>query len=585
MTSPGTAGRRAGGTRVVFPAPGGASSTTLDESVNVRTIEGRTASIGSGDGIDMKSCGREGIYAGEPTMKSDAGKTDSIWTATADIPAGTPLTENTQTNVCVVGAGIAGMTTAYLLAKDGLSVIVLDDGVIGGGETGRTTAHLSFALDDRYSELERLHGERGARLAAESHRAAVDQIEQIVKDENIDCDFRRVDGYLFLAPGKDVEELEEELEAAHRAGLTDVRMVDRAPISGFNTGSTLLFPNQGQFHPVKYLEGLAKAIERDGGRIHTRSHVESVQGGENPSAKIQNGPTVRAKCIVVATNTPFNDWVTIHTKQAPYRTYAIGVLVPKGSTPTALYWDTLDPYHYVRVQPYSDKHEVLIVGGEDHKTGQATDTDSRFDRLEAWARQVFSNLGVVEYRWSGQVMEPVDGLAFIGHNPGDDNVFIATGDSGHGMTHGTIAGMLISDLIQNRDNEWKKIYDPSRKSFKAAGEFARENLNVARQYVDYVTGGDVKNEEDIAQGTGAVVRRGFQKVAIYCDETGMLHEMSAICPHLGCVVDWNDTEKTWDCPCHGSRFSALGKVVNGPANVDLAPAEDNDPIDTIPAVQ
>jgi Rieske Fe-S protein len=191
----------------------------------------------------------------------------------------------------------------------------------------------------------------------------------------------------------------------------------------------------------------------------------------------------------------------------------------------------------------------------------------------------------VEFRWSGQVMEPVDGLAFIGRNPGEDNVFIATGDSGHGMTHGTIAGMLISDLIQNRDNDWKKLYDPSRKTLKAMGEFAKENLNVAAQYVDYVTGGDVKDAEEIAQGSGAIVRRGVQKLAIYRDEAGVLHEMSAICPHLGCVVDWNDTEKTWDCPCHGSRFSALGKVVNGPANTDLSPAEDNDTIDTVPAVQ
>ena len=337
----------------------------------------------------MKSCGCAGIYAGEPTMKSDAGKTDSIWMSTADIPVGSPLTEDVETNVCVVGAGIAGMTTAYLLAKDGLSVIVLDDGVVAGGETGRTTAHLSFALDDRFTELERLHGERGARLAAESHRAAVDRIEQIVADERINCDFLRLDGYLFLGPGQDVRDLEYELEAANRAGLTDVRMVDGAPIPGYATGKALLFPEQGQFHPVKYLEGVAKAIEREGGRIHTRSHVESIHGGENPSVKVQNGPTVKAKCVVVATNTPINDWVKIHTKQAPYRTYVIGVLVPKRHIPTALYWDTLDPYHYVRLQPFSDKQDVLIVGGEDHKTGQADNTDARFDRLESWARQFF----------------------------------------------------------------------------------------------------------------------------------------------------------------------------------------------------
>ena len=518
-------------------------------------------------------------------MKSDAGKTDSIWTTTADIPVGVQLTEDAKTNVCIVGAGISGMTTAYLLAKEGVSVTVLEDGVIASGETGRTTAHLSFALDDRYTELERLHGERGAQLASESHQAAVTQIEAIVSEENIDCDFSRLDGYLFLAPGQERSLLEEEMEAGQRAGVPNLRIVDRAPIEGFNTGPALLFPNQGQFHPVKYLGGVAAAIERMGGRIHTRTHVKSIEGGGQPSVTTDSGKTIRANAVVVATNSPINDWLTIHTKQAPYRTYVIGALVPKGSIPKALYWDTADPYHYVRLQPHSPTHDCLIVGGEDHKTGQADDTESRFDRLEAWTRKVFPHIQIVEYRWSGQVMEPVDGLAFIGRNPGDENVYIATGDSGHGMTHGTIAGMLIRDLIHHRDNEWAKIYEPSRKSVKSLGEFTKENLNVAAQYVDYVTGGDVKTADEIAPGSGAVLRRGLQKVACYKDETGIVHELSAICPHLGCVVDWNNTEKSWDCPCHGSRFNALGKVVNGPANKDLDPADDDEPVAPIPVVQ
>lgn len=518
-------------------------------------------------------------------MKSDAGKTDSIWTATADIPVGTALVESTETNVCIVGAGIAGLTTAYLLARDGLSVVILEDGLVAGGETGRTSAHLSFALDDGYVKLERLHGERGARLAAESHRAAIDAIERIVNEENIDCEFRRVDGYLFLAPGQDIADLEDERDAANRAGIADARIVDRAPIPGYDTGAALLFPNQAQFHPLKYLNGLARAIERDGGSIHTRTHVEKVQGGVSPFVKAQGGPTVHAKSIVVATNTPINDWVAIHTKQAPYRTYVIGALIPKGSTPAALYWDTQDPYHYVRTQPHTDRHDLLIVGGEDHKTGQAHDTEDRFDRLESWTRNVFSHVGIVEYRWSGQVLEPVDALAFIGRNPGEDDVYIATGDSGHGLTHGTIAGILISDLIQSRDNDWIKIYDPSRRTLKAAGAFAKENLNVAMQYVGRVTAGDVDDADRIEPGAGAVVRRGLQKIAIYKDEAGATHELSAICPHMGCVVDWNVTEKTWDCPCHGSRFSALGKVVNGPANTDLGLADEDDPIDVVPAVQ
>jgi glycine/D-amino acid oxidase-like deaminating enzyme/nitrite reductase/ring-hydroxylating ferredoxin subunit len=510
-------------------------------------------------------------------MKSDGGKNDSIWTATAEVPPYPPLNENLTTNVCIVGAGIAGITTAYLLAREGKSVVVLDDGAVAGGETGRTTAHLSFALDDRYVALERMHGEKGARLAAESHGEAIDKIEEIVSEERIDCDFTRLNGYLFMPAGGDLEFLERERDAAHRAGLTDVRLIDRVPLRDYNTGPALLFPRQAQFHPIKYIAALCNAIESAGGRIYTGTHVEKVEGGSDALVTTSGRHTIKAHHAVVATNTPVNDWVAIHTKQAPYRTYVIGALVPKHSVNPALYWDTGDPYHYVRLQPLSNVHDILIVGGEDHKTGQAHDTDNRFDALESWARQLFPMIEFVEFHWSGQVMEPVDSLAFIGRNPMDKgNIYIATGDSGHGMTHGTIAGMLITDLIQDRDNDWAKLYDPTRKPYRAAAEFARENLNVARQYVDYVTRGDVKDADQIPRGTGAVIRRGFQKVAAYRSDAGELHEMSAICPHLGCIVDWNETEKSWDCPCHGSRFDPQGRVINGPANANLAPTEDKD---------
>jgi Rieske Fe-S protein len=242
--------------------------------------------------------------------------------------------------------------------------------------------------------------------------------------------------------------------------------------------------------------------------------------------------------------------------------------------PHALYWDTLDPYHYVRLQRTGEAHELLIVGGEDHKTGQADDAAARFDRLAAWMRLRFPRTGPIAIRWSGQVLEPVDGLAFIGRNPRDEpNVFLATGDSGHGMTHGTIAGLLLTDLILGRENPWGTLYDPSRVSLRAAKDFATENLNVAARYVEWATPGDVSSAEEIAPGTGAVLRSGLAKVAAYRDPSGALHRHSAVCPHLGCVVHWNPAETSWDCPCHGSRFDPLGKVVNGPANRDLAPLE------------
>ena len=510
-------------------------------------------------------------------MKPTSGTTLSVWAATADTPERAPLGKDTSANVCIIGGGIAGLTTAYLLAREGKSVIVLDDGPIGGGMTARTTAHISNALDDRFYELERLFGEEGSRLTAQSHTSAIDRIEAIARQEKIDCEFERVDGYLFIPPDGRMKVLEDELPAAHRAGLTDIRRLDRAPLESFDTGPCLHFPRQGQFHPLKYLTGLAQAIERDGGQIFTGTHADEIEGGADAHVTATSGYTITAEAIVVATNSPVNDLVAIHTKQAPYTTYVIGARIPRGSVPTMLLWDapaeTGDPYHYVRIERAGD-HDVLIVGGEDHKTGQQHDGNQRWGKLEQWARNRFPMAEEIEFRWSGQVMEPIDGLAFIGQNPADaDNVFIATGDSGMGMTHGTIAGILLTDLIMGRANPWTELYNPSRKTLAAAKDFAEENINVAAQYTDLVTPGDVKSVEEIARGQGAVLRRGLSKLAAYRDEDGTLHTVSAICVHLGCVVTWNSAEKTWDCPCHGSRYDALGSVVNGPANSDLPPAD------------
>jgi nitrite reductase/ring-hydroxylating ferredoxin subunit len=320
------------------------------------------------------------------------------------------------------------------------------------------------------------------------------------------------------------------------------------------------------------MSGLARAFTRLGGRIHTRTHADKIEGGEAARVHTAAGHTVTSSAVVVATNSPVNDLISIHTKQAPYRTYVVGAQVPSGSISRMLLWDTEDPYHYVRLQTIKDgtgqpTHDVLIVGGEDHKTGQAEDGDERFRRLREWTRERFPAAVEFEFQWSGQVLEPSDGLAFIGRNPSDaPNVFIATGDSGHGMTHGTIAGMLIKDLILGRENRWAALYDPSRVWSSATRDFVTENLNVAAQYADYLTGGEVASADEIAPGTGAVMRRGLKKVAVFRDDAGALYEHSAVCTHLGCVVAWNDREKSWDCPCHGSRFaSADGHVLNGPA--------------------
>lgn len=517
------------------------------------------------------------IIVKENKPERTSGANISCWFDEAPEIKFSPLNQNTSADVVVVGGGIAGVTTAYQLSKNNFSVILIEDGNIGSGETGRTTAHISNALDDRYFRIEKSFDNETSRLAAESHTEAINFIERIVIENNIICNFERVNGYLMLHPSDDEESLREELNAAKRAGL-HVELIETAPDIIAAGNKFLKFPNQGQFHPLKYLSGLCKIILNNKGFIYTDTHVKEIN---NKGVETSNGYKVNAKYVVVATNSPINDVVKIHNKQAPYRTYVVAARVPKNSISHSLWWDTgnhkstwqVYPYHYVRIHPYSSEFDLLIVGGEDHKTGQADEEnisgEERFAALKNWAKNHFPIMEEVLFRWSGQVMEPVDHLGLIGRNPDDENIFIATGDSGNGITHGTIAGILISDLIAGKKNKWEEIYNPSRISLSAAGTYLQENLNVAKQYVDFITPGDIDSLKELKNGEGAIIRDELWKAAVYRDETGKLHIFSAVCPHLKCIVNWNNTEKSFDCPCHGSRFSTLGRVINGPANVDL----------------
>ena len=491
----------------------------------------------------------------------------SLWSATSKEPSIPALDKNIDADVCIVGAGIAGMTTAYLLVREGKSVILLDKSQIGSGETAHTTAHLSNVIDAGYREIERLHGAKGARLVAQSHTAAIAQIESIISEENIDCDFERLDGYLLSSDRNSHKKLQEEWQAAKRAGL-QVRKLKQSPFD-LEFGPCLRFARQAQFHPLKYLAGLARAIKRLDGRLFRGAEAKEIRGGKTVKIHTKGHAIVSAGAVVVATNTPINDLGKIYAKQEAYRTYVIGALVPAGSTPKALYWDTEDPFHYVRLQRMhanGKTQDLLIIGGEDHKTGQAEGIEGRFARLATWGREHFPGIKEIAFRWSGQVMESMDGLAFIGRNPKDDpNVYIVTGDSGAGLTHGTIAGILLRDLIVGRDNPWATLYDPARKTPRAAGTFPRENPKAGGEYAHWLTPGEVGTVEEIKPGMGAVIRRGSSKIAVSRDDTGRLHQCSAVCTHLGCIVSWNSTERTWDCPCHGSRFAPDGKLLNGPA--------------------
>lgn len=508
-------------------------------------------------------------------MDPSSGITQSVWMATAQTPVSPSLKKKEKTDVCIVGAGIAGMSCAYHLCKTGKSVIVLDDGRIGGGETERTTAHISNAFDDRYYVLEGIHGKKAAKLTAQSHTAAIDFIEQTVKSEKIDCNFLRLPGYLFVPPGESTDVIDKELRAANQAGLSGVKRLDKVPDISFHTGPCLLFPDQAQFHPLKYLSGLAEAIKRMGGVIHNGSRVVRIQGGDSAVVDTADGKSVACKHIIIATNAPTHDNVQIYSKQAAYRTYVIGLEIPRNNVKQALYWDTLDPYHYVRLAGVAEgKYDVLIVGGEDHKTGQPSDEDKPYGALERWAKKHFPQTGEVLYRWSGQIMETIDSLAMIGRLPSDEpNVYIVIGDSGQGITNGTIAGMLLTDLITGKKNPWAELFDPARVPVKAAKEFFKENLNVAKKFTDWVQPADVTSEKAVKPGHGAVIRDGIKRIALYRDEKGSIHRLSAVCPHKGCIVNWNDGEKSWDCPCHGSRYKADGTLVNGPSGMDLKPVK------------
>ena len=501
-------------------------------------------------------------------------ETVSVWQETTPaLPADRKARE--QCDICIIGAGIAGLTAAYLLRRENRDVQVIDAFGVGAGETGRTTAHLTAVLDDRFAHLERLFGESATRLAAGSHAAAIDQIERNVRESEIDCDFERLDGVLLASAPWQVDLLNREAVAARKAGFTDLVAVNSFDVPGVRfKGPALRFPRQAQFHVGRYLQGLARDFTARGGHIETGVRAISVQPGKMAIVVLEGHSAIRARHVIVATNTPFIDRVKMHTKQAAYRTYVVGFRVQAGAFPPMLLWDLEEPYHYVRLVRNVDGGEVLLVGGEDHKTGQEEDPALRFSRLTDWARANFAGLGEASYRWSGQVMEPVDGLGFIGRNPGDDNIYVVTGDSGNGMTHGTLGGMIISHLIAGRENAWADLYDPSRKNLQAVGSFIDENANVLGHLVgDWIGRGEVKQRREIPLGSGAIVRDGIGLLAVYRDQDGVFHELSAACTHLGCVVRWNGVEKSWDCPCHGSRFAPDGTVLNGPA---VKPLENRD---------
>ena len=498
-------------------------------------------------------------------------RTKSLWmdTPVTKVPS---LDGDHKADVIIIGSGIAGLSTAYELAVRGRKVIVLDRGTIGSGMTAHTTAHLASAFDDRYADLIKARGVEAARVTYQSQASAIDRIEAIQREEKIKCDFARLDGYLFLAPGVPASELDEELDACSQAGVPVFDTTDPTPLHTKNLVRSLRFPDQARFHPLKYLAGLTKAIQRHGGRLFADTAVESaLEENDAVVVKTDKG-TIRAADVVFATNSPIGGSVALHTKQAPYRTYVVAATLPTDSLTDALYWDTLDPYHYVRLQPHSERQNVVIIGGEDHKSGEADDGEARFAALERWARKRLPKMGKITHCWSGQVMEPVDYTGFIGRNGNDKHRYLITGDSGQGITNSVIGAMLVTDLIATGRCSWEETYDPDRAMTDNVTDFLSENVTAIKSFAEYLTPGDISSIEGLKPGEGGIFRKGLKKLAACRDEGGELHVRSATCTHMGCIVRWNSLEQCWDCPCHGSQFAPDGNPLNGPAVAPLAEA-------------
>ncbi|TGP85996.1 MULTISPECIES: FAD-dependent oxidoreductase [unclassified Mesorhizobium] len=510
-------------------------------------------------------------------MNARGEQTRSLWMKIDVYPDAPKFLGKKSCDTVIIGSGIAGLSVAYELSSTGHKVIVIDRGAIAGGMTSRTTAHLAPICDDGLSALINLRGEETARLFQESQEAAVARIQQNVEELAIDCNFRRLDAFLFPAMGVGLEEArdqrKQEFDAARKVRAA-AELVTGVPLKGFETAPVLRYPNQATFHPLRYLRGLATAIRDKGGRMFANSPVISVEELREGRVLVStvNGGVIEAASAVVATNSPINDRFQLHTKMSPYRTYAMAFTLPRGDIPDALFWDTGDPYHYVRMDPGPGSVDYLIAGGADHKSGEADDGDVRFEAIEAWIRALVPALGNEVTRWSGQVLDTIDYCAFIGLNPGSKSVYVVTGDSGQGMTHGALSGMLLKDLIVGKENPLAAVYEPSRKMSSGVVNYVRENLSAVKNLAGYLLPGELKSLKELVPGQGGILREGIHKIAACRDRSGKLHLLSPVCTHSGCEVVWNSTEQCWDCSCHGSHFAPDGTVLNGPAVAPLEPA-------------
>lgn len=472
-----------------------------------------------------------------------------------------------QVDVAIVGGGITGLSAGLRLVAEGKTVALLEAKRLLSGETGRTSGHLTALVDGKYHKLIRDFGVDEARLVLRSSQEAIERIERNVSLLRIDCDFHRVSAYFYGEDEQQADEVRAEHEALQRLDATGISLIKQAPLP-FGTKASLKMLNQARFQPVDYLLALTKRFAALGGHIYEQARVHDIEDG-SPCRLVIEGPTRRdtelfARDVIVATDSPIAKNPIITTKVAAYQSYVMAIKPADGVIPNGLFFDAAKPYHYTR-----GYLGLAIVGGFDHKVGQGEENKS-FEKLTRYCAERWPG-AEISYRWSGELMEPVDGLPFIGLDLGARHIYVATGYSGNGLTFGTLAADLLADLIQGRPSAATDLFSAKRfKPLASAARYVSENKDFPLCMMrDRLFG--LRKEINAEPGDGVLMRVGNEIAAVSLDERGEPQAVSAICPHMGCQVAWNSAERSWDCPCHGSRFAANGEVLHGPATQDLAP--------------
>lgn len=489
---------------------------------------------------------------------------EAIWSAASKLSDFPSLAGDIEVDVAIVGGGITGISTAYLLAKAGKKVAVLESRKIGMGTTGSSTGNLYATTDEHLHQIASKHSDDTMKAVALSRKAAVDFIEDRIKEYSLECDFRRVPFYLFTTPEDTSrsQEVEKELKAFQKVGLT---ASGAAPTDfPYQVNSIANLPDQAQFNPLKYVQQLASAIASDQCQIFEHTEARKIEDGTPALVHTTRG-VVRAKKVIQATHSPKGVYA-VHTAMEVYREHALAVKLKGDLPPGGIYWH-LGKMELYSVRPYrTEQGNFLLVLDASHKLGHTIHTEESFKKVEEYLRSHFE-VDRIEYTWAAQNYKAADKIPFIGTSPLEKNIFIATGFAADGLTYGTLASMIISDAILGKENQWARIYDPKRFTpVASAKRFAKENIDVATHLLkDYLFKGTEKELREVRSGEGKIVEVDNKKVAAYRDEQDQLHLVSPVCTHMGCLVHWNNGEKSWDCPCHGSRFSVDGEVLEGPA--------------------